>query len=86
MIFNHIEKRNKNTSYKLAPAGGAVGAVGAVRIVGIVGAVGAVGIVGVVGYKLAPAGGGVQATSLHQRGERGNEGTSYKLAPEEKLR
>ncbi|WP_235607195.1 hypothetical protein [Capnocytophaga sputigena] len=53
---------------------------------GIVGAVGAVGIVGVVGYKLAPAGGGVQATSLHQRGERGNEGTSYKLAPEEKLR
>ncbi|ATA79002.1 hypothetical protein CGC59_04590 [Capnocytophaga sputigena] len=80
MIFNHIEKRNKNTSYKLAPAGGAVG------IVGIVGAVGAVGIVGVVGYKLAPAGGGVQATSLHQRGERGNEGTSYKLAPEEKLR
>lgn len=83
MIFNHIEKRNKNTSYKLAPAGGAVGIVG---IVGIVGAVGAVGIVGVVGYKLAPAGGGVQATSLHQRGERGNEGTSYKLAPEEKLR
>ena len=80
MIFNYIEKRNKNTSYKLAPAGGAVG------IVGIVGAVGAVGIVGVVGYKLAPAGGGVQATSLHQRGERGNEGTSYKLAPEEKLR
>jgi len=80
LIFNHIEKRNKNTSYKLAPAGGAVG------IVGIVGAVGAVGIVGVVGYKLAPAGGGVQATSLHQRGERGNEGTSYKLAPEEKLR
>ena len=66
MIFNHIEKRNKNTSYKLAPAGGAVG------IVGIVGAVGAVGIVGVVGYKLAPAGGGVQATSLHQRGELGN--------------
>ena len=80
MIFNHIEKRNKNTSYKLAPAGGAVG------IVGIVGAVGAVGIVGVVGYKLAPTGGGVQATSLHQRGERGNEGTSYKLALEEKLR
>ncbi len=86
MIFNHIEKRNKNTSYKLAPAGGAVGIVGAVGAVGAVGIVGIVGIVGVVGYKLAPAGGGVQATSLHQRGERGNEGTSYKLAPEEKLR
>ena len=86
MIFNHIEKRNKNTSYKLAPAGGAVGIVGAVGAVGAVGLVGIVGIVGVVGYKLAPAGGGVQATSLHQRGERGNEGTSYKLAPEEKLR
>ena len=56
------------------------------EVVGMVGAVGAVGIVEAVGYKLAPAGGGVQATSLHQRGERGNEGTSYKLAPEEKLR
>ena len=53
---------------------------------GAVGAVGIVGAVGVVGYKLALAGGGVQATSLHQRGERGNEGTNYKLAPEEKLR
>ena len=63
-----------------------MGIVGAVGAVGAVGIVGIVGIVGVVGYKLAPAGGGVQATSLHQRGERGNEGTSYKLAPEEKLR
>ena len=40
---------------------------------------GIVGAVGAVGYKLAPAGGGVQATSLHQRGNCGSSG--YKLAP-----
>jgi len=38
--------------------------------------VGAVEIVGVVGYKLAPAGGGVQATSLHQRKNSDNLGES----------